>query len=271
MTLQGSFPISSSDINEELGRSGSALWLMRGTNEMYLADKSSGAVSMSDFLGKLAIKQTAITSLSAMGTSHSFSGVDLGPNGGSGTCNVVLVFGMSKNSSDTSGALISGATIAGVAADTHTNWWQGGSSSTQLTMTGRLIAPSAAASGTISFTTAGSCRCLCVVFYVMGSDGTFAGANADNDESASATGLSASINVQSNGLVFAAATKANGNAMSFSGVTERGGQSPLTGYHIGWGFDNKQSTQTGKSFSFSSSGSAMCAFRAFSMNPAAAA
>lgn len=52
MCLPGSFPISVSQINVELGRAANAAFDIQGATERELAGVPSGAISFSDFLGK---------------------------------------------------------------------------------------------------------------------------------------------------------------------------------------------------------------------------
>jgi hypothetical protein len=80
MALPASFPISASQINVELGRSAGAPFDIQGAEERDLAGVPSGAISMSDFLGKALFSVTNMggdTSASA-GTDQTFAGQSFG-------------------------------------------------------------------------------------------------------------------------------------------------------------------------------------------------
>jgi len=79
VTLQASFPLSISQINQELGVAPNAAFDMSSTKARWLADDTDGDISLSSFLGKRSVKLMQITGRSEFGTQHDFS-VDLGPD-----------------------------------------------------------------------------------------------------------------------------------------------------------------------------------------------
>lgn len=79
MTLQASFPLSISQINQELGVAPDAAFDMSSTKARWLAEDTDGDISLSSFLGKRSVKLMQITGRSEFGTQHDFS-VDLGPD-----------------------------------------------------------------------------------------------------------------------------------------------------------------------------------------------
>jgi len=115
MALPASFPISASQINVELGRAPTAAFDIQGTAERDLAEVPSGAISMSDFLGKEAFSVAILSPVAG---------------GGGTTINPVLDFGAANtnrrmfafvhwyNNVDAVRPIVS-ATIGGVAAAIH--------------------------------------------------------------------------------------------------------------------------------------------------------
>lgn len=75
MTL-GNLPLSMSQIAAEMGLS--LPLSLRDARSMWLADVASGAISMSDFEGKIAVKVVATASANPTGTVHTFNDVDFG-------------------------------------------------------------------------------------------------------------------------------------------------------------------------------------------------
>lgn len=260
MTL-GASP-SPADVVAELGES--FPYTFPDARTRWLADvgTSDPITFPTSFANKTSIKHVDTTSVSSLGTSHSFSNVSFGASF-TGRRIHVLIFAMSKNQLDTGSWTIGAVTIGNDSdADGTLVWFQDGNDSTVLAGAGDATASPTGTSGTISFSTASATRCLCVVLSIANTPYAFTDELNAFDENT--TGASGTLDIPSNGVILAAATKANGNSISFSGVTLQGQSSPLAGYRIAWGWTNRASSQTGRSVGFSSTGNASCALRATS-------
>ncbi|MGN6772615.1 MAG: hypothetical protein ACTHJQ_22615 [Rhizobiaceae bacterium] len=207
-----------------------------------------------DFASKQSVKQVDITALSAMGTSHSFTGVNFGADY-TGRLIFVIAFAVSKQTTATSGWTFSNGTIGGVAGSGPGSmlWWQSGSGTTVFVGNATMWASPSGTSGTISFGTTQQTRCICVVLSIANGSSTTSDIGTKD---ANSTGGSFTLDIPANGVLISGATKANANAITFTGVTGQGDQSPLSGYRIAWGWDNRLSAQTGRTVSFTSTGTA---------------
>jgi hypothetical protein len=248
------------DVVAELGLSLPYTFQKSDPKPWWLADltTASNIVFPTSFANKQSIKQVDVTALSALGTSHSFAGVNFGTDF-TGRVIFVVVAALTKASADTSGWSLSGGTIGGQ-ADAGPGgmvWFQGGSGSTVFTGSASMRAQPSGTSGTISFNTATQTRCICTVLSIANCHLT---STDSGSAGVSSTGGSTSLNVPTNGILISGAVKNNTNTIGYSGITLRGQQSPLAGYQIAWGWDNRLSLQSGLAVSFSSTGSAACAF-----------
>jgi hypothetical protein len=120
MTLPAAPPIKASDINVELGRSAGAAFDIDGTEERSLAGVPSGAISMSNFLGKssFSVSYKGTVSASLIGhTTVTIPAATFGPAAAGRRIFVALHAIGGSGSART----ISSAVIGGVAAAVHCN------------------------------------------------------------------------------------------------------------------------------------------------------
>jgi len=120
MTLPASPPIKASDINVELGRSGSAAFDINGSEERALAGIPSGAIKFSDFLGKSSFSVTyqGIFSTSMIGlTNITVSGATFGTASSSRRMFAAIHAIGGAGAART----LSSASIGGVGATIHAN------------------------------------------------------------------------------------------------------------------------------------------------------
>lgn len=124
MTLPVAFPISASQINVELGRTANAAFDIQGASERLLAGVPSGAISMSDFLGKssFSIADQGTTTASFSGSSVSVPNVPIGA--ADANRRVFLLVHLYGGSVDISNPTT--CTIGGVSATIHVNSASGG-------------------------------------------------------------------------------------------------------------------------------------------------
>lgn len=254
MTLQSSFPLSASDINEELGRSASASFSMNGAAERWLAEKSSGSYSFSDFLGKTALKVVDEKTGSA-GTNHSFSGVNFGTSfSGRRIAVIFFLAGKASGQTPSGNPEITNISIGGKSVnDVVLAYYQGGSGSTDFVgIAYRGGAPSGT-SGTISFHTPVTTTPRIVVLATLEIGDAF---DVASDWESSAAGTNVSVNIPSGGFLVAFALKKNSSNISWTGVTERGDATFASNYRASYGFNNRMNAQTGRTVSFTSTGNA---------------
>ncbi len=260
MTL-GSTP-QPADVVAELGQS--FPYTFPDARTRWLADVgTSAAITFpTSFANKQSVKQVAITALSALGTSHSFPSVNFGANY-SGRLIFVIVFAVSKQSADTSGWTITSGSIGGQSdlGPGGMVWRQNGSGSTVMVGNGTILAQPTGTSGTISFSTGAQTRCVCVVLSIASGATTATDFDSAN---ANSTGAAVSLDIPANGILISAAAKADTNSIGFSGVTKRAETSPIAGYQIAWGWDNRLSAETGRSVTFGSTGTSSCVIGAVS-------
>lgn len=265
MTLQSSGSMTWADIANELGR---ALPVTVGDDETnWLADKSSGAAVIvpTDFHGKQSLKVVDQVGPSALGTTHSFTGVNFG-TAYSGRSLHTLLFFMTKESDVTSGWEITGMSVGDLtqSGSIPMNWWQGGSGVDELAGTAM---PSwqdvSGSSGTISLNTGQKTRVYCVV---VSSPSAFPTDFDDSDESdlSGVPGLIPNnVDVTSTGSGFS-----NGGVLSMccwrnvsqtltlpTGATLKDTVSGVvTGYQVGWGWQNRLASETGREVKWGHSG-----------------
>jgi len=257
MTVQGSFPISMSDIASEL-RIGLPLSML-DARSLWLADLGAGPISMSSFAGKQAMKIVAITGVSSFGTSHTFSGTSFGADF-SGRVLQVDLFAMTKDSAQTlpgNEANITNLSIGGagpIGGAFGWQFWQGGTGSTTFVGQNGCCATPSGTSGTISFNTGLNTRCFCVVYAIANVSGTYFN-GPTNDDSTNGSNINLSLQTPANGIMTAAAIAHSNNTIGMSGITVRSTFSPLSGYQVALAFDNRLGALNGRGVTITTSGS----------------
>lgn len=231
MTLPASFPISASQINVELGRAAGAAFDMQGATERALAAVPSGAISMSDFLGKSRVSITQTDSRTTAATSHasvSFGSVEAGAWVG------VLAYHSDTGSNP---GITPTATIGGVAATRIVADSTGDGTSTA---TGVVLftAQPGVSSGTVNVSWNGLAVTI-VVFKTIGYN--LGAAYATNKNSGTLT-----LNIPATGFAVGGNQNDNGTGnITWTNLTERGDEAANNKVR-GWAWDISMALQASR-------------------------
>jgi hypothetical protein len=117
MTLPSSFPLSASQINVELRRAPGAAFDIQGSAERALAEVPSGAISMSDFLGKQFFDFSAQGQFSASLSSSTTTVTNVAFGAANASRKVFVAINAEGGSS--TGKTVNAVTIGGIAATIH--------------------------------------------------------------------------------------------------------------------------------------------------------
>lgn len=248
MTL-GNLPLSMSAVASELETS-----LPLSINNprcLNLAGVSSAPNSMSNFANKTGITLLANPPASALGTNHSFAGVNFGvPHAGRKL--MLLVWALQKPSGIAPGSVIlSNISVGGVSAtDLSLAYWQNGSGSTLMVALGmRFVVVPTGSTGTISMTSPFDTRIVVRVLYIPEAFSTFdSGANS----AGSGTQLITTADVPANGAaIVMAARTSNTDNINMVGVNANQIATAVAGaFRCEAGWQNKMSAQNNRNFGF---------------------
>lgn len=228
------------DVVAELGLSLPYTFQKSDPRPWWLADLStaSSIVFPTSFANKSAVKIMDTVGPTALGTSHSIAGVNLGLDY-TGRTLVVYVFAQGKNSAANPGAqmLISNWLVAGLGPDGGGSYGfffrSGGSGSTLFA--GALSAPFivSGTSGTISFNTEIATQCSVVVVSTprITNDalGGFTGGNN------AGTSLTVNNTAVANGILMAGTVRNRAETITMTGVTKQTEFSHVSGYQCALG------------------------------------
>lgn len=153
---------------------------------------------------------------SALLTDYTFSSVNIGD----AAPDRLVVVAAHTTVRHNANRFISGATIAGSAATqvatAHTNTTY----SADAVLFSRLVTTGTTATITIAMTNGVAAMCIIDVYIITGLRSTTAFSTATNTDTASATGLSASLNIPGNGVMIAAYTVFKDTSTTWTNATE---------------------------------------------------
>lgn len=219
MTLQASFPLSASQINVELGRSAGAAFDMQGATERGLAEVPSGAISMSDFLGKSNQESSFIGSQLIGNGSASYS-VSIPMGNASAQRRVVVTVHWVTN---TDNIALSSAAIGGVGATIHVQRGHtGGATGLGVAIISAIVPTGTTGNLDLTFSTANTTRVFAGIYRLKNYNTLV---NTGNDQTTGTTGaLSTSVSTTSPGVVIGAYTGSTatvGTDIAWTNVTEQ--------------------------------------------------
>lgn len=227
------------DVVAELGLTLPYTFQKSDPRPWWLADlaTSSSIVFPTSFANKSAVKIMDTVGASALGTSHSFAGVNFGLDY-TGRIFVVYVLAQSKQSAaNPSQVLISNWTVGGVGPDGGGSYGfffrSGGSGST--VFCGALSAPFivSGTSGAISFNTGIATQCSVVVVSTpLITNDALGGFTGGNNAS---TSLTVNNTAVANGILMAGAVRNKAETITMTGVTKRTEFSHVSGYQCALG------------------------------------
>ncbi|TIQ35987.1 MAG: hypothetical protein E5X48_11215 [Mesorhizobium sp.] len=238
MTL-GSTP-QPADVVAELGLVFPYTFQKSDPRPWWLADltTASSIVFPTSFANKSAVKVMDTVGPSALGTSHSFAGVNFGLDY-TNRILVVYVFAQSKNAGASVPAqvLVSSWTVGGVGPDgggSYGFFYQSGGTASSI-FCGALSAPFivSGTSGTISFNTGIATRCSVIVVSTP---------RITNDALGGFTGgfnvgtsVTANNTAVANGILMAGTVRNAAQTITMTGVTKQTEFSHVAGYQCAWG------------------------------------
>mgnify|MGYP007031652585 FL=1 len=223
MTLQTSFPLSISQINQEFGVAQNAAFDMSSTKARWLAEDADGDISLSSFLGKRSVKLVQITGRSEFGTQHDFS-VDLGLD----FPGRVIIVGFclcNKGTSELVPFTIADANVNGANITTdvylshNTISYQESNSPSLMVAAGIGACTPAGTSGTLTFTTSLPCHAKAFILSASHLGIEASAVTGQSRTGAPATTMSDNLTTVPNGvLISIAAASASLNDLSLHGV-----------------------------------------------------
>lgn len=256
MTL-GTLPIAMSDVAGELDLS--LPLAMRHTQALWLADVTSGPISMSDFENKTAIKIVDSVSANPTGTGHTFAGV----NFGTAFAGRILVACICLEDNSESVLDQVSATIAGGAATGADNG-QALSGGPALGAGIWFRANTSDTSGSVAIDWDGDAADTAYLIMLSMKASALHDTVGASQGSSPGTSLGHTIDIPSDGVLITAAAHYNTNNTTLTGVTEQTEVTVGGAVRFTVGFNNHMGSQTGRSVSSSWSGSVARAIRSLS-------
>lgn len=217
MTLTASPPIKASDINVELGRSGTAAFDINGASERALAGVASGAIKFSDFLGKASNSVSYIGKYLIGSGSAPSASISIGTASAARRVVVAVHWGES-----TAHRSLSSATIGGVAATIHVQAGHfGGATGLGVALISATVPTGTTATLALNFS--GSVNSVNVGVWAM--EGFDTVVDTGNTQSSVTTAaLSLTLSTSAGGVVIGAytgSTLTHGTGVTWSSITEQ--------------------------------------------------
>lgn len=248
------------DVMAELGLTFPYTFQKSDPRPWWLADlsTSSSIVFPTSFAGKTALKIPAISGASGTGTSHTFAGLDFGPEY---TNRRLLVYpiahGKGAGVSVPANVQITNFTVGGVSGvlPTLNLWYYTGSTASTIFsgVQSDSFNPSGT-SGTISFTTNIALNCSVIVFSMIGSNDTVSGSSNGNFSNTSP--ISDTLTLQNNATLITVGVQNSAATLTTSGCTKRSQFSPVAGYQCVIAYDNHLPAETNRAISITGSSGA---------------
>ncbi|WP_143748327.1 hypothetical protein [Mesorhizobium carmichaelinearum] len=231
----------------------------------WLADltTASSIVFPTSFANKTALKIADTTGPSGVSTSHTFTGVNFGPEYTNRRLLVyVIAHGKTAGASVPANVQITNFTVGGVSGALSTlNFWYYTGSQASAIFSGvqsNSFNPSGT-SGTISFTTNIALDCSVIVFSMIGSNDQVSGGSNGNFKNTSPISDTLTINDPhgwNDVTLIVVGVQNSAATLTVSGCTKRSQLSPVSGYQCVIAYDNHLPTQPDKTISISGSSGA---------------